>query len=272
MKLRYFVLQCLPERQTQRVHLPTYVRSRSKRKTRGSRVTRDFSKASINTSQVQSLSIEPVSDVPLSQGSKPFLLIDRRLCIQSLHMSNGNSDTVQAPQSRYLADVSGIPILSSTPDSLSDAQRRDASTALSSLTNTYLAAYELASRFDLGVLTGISVETEGGISMRQNFVEAPPSEHHRKSNGDHTPNDSSLGRRFRLPERREEEAQSAVDDQSPPSLVATVVAPSNQMPEEIRRAERELEAIGRAFQRAWKRVPTSRTGSEGGSSGYSDDP
>lgn len=118
------------------------------------------------------------------------------------------------------------------------------------------------------------MDTDRGISVRQSLLEAEGS-----SNGDNGPQGrGGLGIGVAGSRRRRGEAAAATDaddddGQSPPSLVATVVAVAAASdPQDVRLAERELEGIGMAFQRAWSAEESVGErvdgGSESGSSEY----
>ena len=238
--------------------------------------------------------------------------------------------------SRHLSDTTGLTIFS--PSSSADQSTSISTKALTQLTHAYLSAYEISSRFNLGALKRVSVQTERGIGVRQRVIESSSSsssslssssssslgggstsKKKKKRDGDGggdgnaaqaggrmmmmggvTGNSSSSSRRrrrrllgqpvvggdtattttiptrgreveeSRLPAATADEDDEDEDGHSPPELIATVVGPSTDA-RGLRLAERELEAIGVAFQTAWIAESVGEADGESRSSGYEHD-
>ena len=190
----------------------------------------------------------------------------------------------------HISDASGVPVISSavptTPFTSLSTTNRQALKALTNLTTTYLAAREIASRFDLGSMDHIYIETKKGVHVMQAFSDhddaaagdantGPPIRHIDNSqrrigqqqeeeeeeddddndnddDGNHDQDDVPVKQDASRPNRSgEPEGETTETDESPPSLVVTIVAPSEEYVAEGRRAEQELEAVAETFRLAW---------------------
>ena len=184
----------------------------------------------------------------------------------------------------HIADASGVPVVSSaapsTSSTSSSTTNRQALKALTNLTMTYLAAREIASRFDLGSMGHVHVETKRGVHVMQAFSDRHDaaardannglpigrinnSQIRRKEeddedkdedndDGDHDEDDALVKQDASRPNRSgEPEGETTDTDESPPSLVMTVVVPSEDHVAEGRRVEQELEVVAETFRQAW---------------------
>ena len=183
---------------------------------------------------------------------------------------HGSQSMTPSP-SLHLADSTGIPIYSSSSDSSPEEPDPTSPKGLSRLASAYMSAWEAASKFDLGALKRISLVTDGGIALNQSFLEPPSSERETERT---KPVEEGIqpavgvNGTVKALGNGGDEHQSALDGQTAPSLVATVISSSATSTAERKLAERKLETIGAAFHEAWVVGPLRKTDSGSEKSGY----
>ncbi len=169
----------------------------------------------------------------------------------------------------------------------SSANINNSAAALSELTRTFLATLETASRLQLGGLKRLSLETETGIGLVQSYIEPEPSTtttaegeaadakgarrngavdaKQIRIHGDWDDRQDQARKQTRdIDPRRADEVMKTDEDDLPPGMIATVVAPSREQMVEAGVTLLELEGVAEAIQEAWVEEAASGTDMDDG--------